>query len=331
MIKQLKQFAKKSKLIIIAFNIYNNWRIKRQYNSGKLETSSGTTHLSRTLSESLRYIDDVFENYLRHFCISTEMLRGKRILEIGPGDNFGVALKFLATGAAQVVCLDKFYSKRDPEQQYKIYQALREKLDDGSRHRFDKAINLSSGIEINPEKLRYICGTGIEKAEELFEPKSFDLIISNAVIEHLYNTDAAFDAMNSLLVPGGNMVHVIDLRDHGMFSSNGMHPLTFLTIPDHVYRLMTIDSGKPNRRLISYYREKMVELEYDAKILITHIIGENGEVLPHKERIELNVDYSESTIFFINKLRSKLTDRFKDMSDEELMVSVIFLIARKPE
>ena len=331
MIKQLKRFAKKSKLLIIAFNIYNNWRIKKQFNSGKLEISSGSTHLSRTLSESLGYIDDVFENYLRHSCISTEMLRAKRILEIGPGDNFGVALKFLAAGAAHVVCLDKFYSKRAPEQQYKIYQALREKLDDGSRHRFDEAINLSSGIEINPEKLRYICGTGIEKAEELFDPEIFDLIISNAVIEHLYNTDAAFAAMNSLLIPGGYMMHVIDLRDHGMFSSNGMHPLTFLTIPDYVYRLMTIDSGKPNRRLISYYRKKMVDLGYDAKIFITHIIGENGEVLPHKGRIELNVDYSESTIFFINKIRSKLIDKFKNMSDEELMVSVICLIARKPE
>ena len=47
---------------------------------------------------------------------------------------------------------------------------------------------------------------------------------------------------------------------HGMFSSSGMHPLTFLTIPDSVYRLMTIDSGKPNRKLINYYRQKMIDL-----------------------------------------------------------------------
>ena len=51
-------------------------------------------------------------------------------MEIGHGDNLGVALRFLAAGAAEVICLDKFYSKRDPERQREIYLALRAQLDD---------------------------------------------------------------------------------------------------------------------------------------------------------------------------------------------------------
>jgi hypothetical protein len=42
-----------------------------------------------------------------------DMLQDKRVLEIGPGGNAGVALKFLLAGAKQVVCLDKFYSKME--------------------------------------------------------------------------------------------------------------------------------------------------------------------------------------------------------------------------
>ena len=259
------------------------------------------------------------------------MLRGKRVLEIGPGDNFGVALKFLIAGAKQVVCLDKFFSKRDPEQQYKIYQALREHLNGDEIQNFNRVINLDSGrIEIDSQKLSYVYGTGIEKAEKILEPESFDFIVSRAVLEHVYDTDAAFSVMNRLLIRGGYMIHKIDFRDHGMFSGGGLHPLTFLTIPDSVYRLMTHDSGKPNRRFINYYRQKMLELGYDTKILITHIVGFEGEILPHKDKIMFGVDYSDRTISLLNEIRTNLQYRFRNMSDEDLMIAGIFLIARKP-
>lgn len=42
-------------------------------------------------------------------------------------------------------------------------------------------------------------------------------------------------------------------------------------------------------------------------------------------------DYPEATISLLNKIRPKLNLRFKDLPDEELIVSGIFLVARKPE
>lgn len=75
------------------------------------------------------------------------------------------------------------------------------------------------------------------------------------------------------------MLHKIDLSDPGLFRANGMNPLTFLTISDSVYRLMAIDSGKPNRKLMSYYRQVMDRLGYKAELLVTGIIrvGECGK------------------------------------------------------
>ena len=99
--------------------------------------------------------------------------------------------------------------------------------------------------------------------------------------------------MDELLLPGGYMIHKIDFRDHGMFSDKH-HPLTFLTIPGSLYTLMTHDSGKPNRRLISYYRRKTTELGYDTHLLITRIVGSESEILPHKETVTSGVDYSGS-------------------------------------
>jgi 2-polyprenyl-3-methyl-5-hydroxy-6-metoxy-1,4-benzoquinol methylase len=64
-----------------------------------------------------------------------------------------------------------------------------------------------------------VIGVGIEAANTEFEPATFDLIISRSVMEHTYQSDAAFRVMDWLLKPGGKMLHKIDFRDHGIFSS----------------------------------------------------------------------------------------------------------------
>ena len=329
MLTLLRHLAQKSKIMIIVYHIYDNWRTKKRFSSGNNESSSGSTHAGKSLSESLAYINQVFDDYLTYSGISPDMLREKRILEIGPGDNMGVALRFLLAGAKQVVCLDKFYSKRDTEQHCKIYREMRAHLNDNERHIYDSIINLDGNININTEKLNYIHGIGIEEADKVLETGSFDLIVSRAVIEHIYDPDTAFSVMNGLLGSGGTMIHKIDFRDHGLFSSKGFHSLTYLTIPDPVYKLMTYDAGNPNRKLITYYTQKMKELGYDSKILITYIIGSDTKIGPHKETILHGVDYSDSTISLIKNIRPRLQNRFKDMSDEELMVQGIFLIAKK--
>ena len=327
MITQLRQFAKKSKGAIISYQIYDNWRTKQRFNAGKIEFTSGSTHSRKTIQESLSYIDQVFDDYLQYAGISIEMLRDKRILEIGPGDNVGVALKFLAAGAKQVVCLDKFFSKYDWMQQREIYRLLRVQMNEHERHIFDDVIDLETGLKSDSQKLIYIYGTGIEEAEKALEPASFDFIISRAVFEHLYDLDAAFSVMNTLIKPGGSMLHKIDFRDHGIFS--GHHPLTFLTIPASVYRLMAYDSGKPNRKLINYYRSKADEFQYDTKILITYIVGSEDEIIPHKETVTYDVDYTDETNALLKEIRPQLQPEFRSMPDEDLMVSGIFLIMRK--
>src|SRR5437867_6239912 len=109
----MKQLVRKSKSLLIAFKIYQNWRMKRQFASGEIETDHGSTHSRKSLDESLSYIDEQFVDYLAYGQLTREQLRGTKILELGFGDNVGVALRFLAAGAARVVCVDKFYSRRD--------------------------------------------------------------------------------------------------------------------------------------------------------------------------------------------------------------------------
>src|SRR6185369_9095759 len=201
---------------------------------------------------------------------------------------------------------------------------------DAEKERFDQAINLENGIELNSDRVLCIYGTDVENADQLFTMDQFNLAISRGAIQDIYNPDAAFAAMDRFLAPSGYMLHKIDLSDQGMFRDNGMNPLTYLTIPESVYRLMAIDSGKPNRKLINYYRGVMNRLGYDTKLLVTGIIGVGvcgkGDLHPHKEKVALNVDYPESTLQLVQSVRSRLIPEFRALPDEELIIDGIFMI-----
>jgi hypothetical protein len=199
----VKQLAKRSKVAIIAYTVFQNWRARRRFSSGKIESTSGSTHTGKTLEESLRYINEVFDDYIKYSGVSPDALKGKRVLEIGPGDNFGVALRLLSAGAAHVVCLDKFYSPHDAGQEYAIYKALRGQCDHESRERFDEAVDLSDGVRINGDRLTAVYGKGIEDAQGLFGPASFDLILSRAVLEYLTDPDSAFSIIHIQADDGG--------------------------------------------------------------------------------------------------------------------------------
>jgi hypothetical protein len=327
----LARIAKRSKAAIIAFKIYNNSRLKRAAARGVVETLHGATHRHKSLADSLSYINTQFEDYLRYGGLSPEQLKGLRVFELGFGDNVGVALKFLAAGAERTVCLDKFYSTRDVEHQRRIYLALRETLTYEQQRRFDVAIDLTSGIELNPDKLKCIYGSDVMRTTELPESELFDLAISRAAIEEVYDPGPAFDAIDRLLAPDGLMLHKIDLSDYGMFSSNDMNPLTFLTIAEPVYRLMAADSGLPNRKPKSYYKRVLSEMGYDVKALITGVIGSGGkgDLHPHREAITKGVEYNDTHLNYVSQVRSSLAAEFRNLPDEDLLVDGIFVVARK--
>ncbi len=91
---------------------------------------------------------------------------------------------------------------------------------------------------------------------------------------------------------------------------------------------MASDSGIPNRLRIGYYRGQMEKLGYEAKFFITGIIGK-GTVEPHKEEIRINEDYFKSSLDMVALIRPKLSGAYQRLTDEELIIDGIFLVARK--
>ena len=323
-----KRLARRSKTAIILYKIFDNYRLKKSVATGKIETTHGSTHLNRSVSNSLAYIDKQFDDYVKYAGFSPNYLNGLRILELGPGDNFGLALKFLAAGADSVVCLDRFYAKRNAEHERKIYEGLRNRLGVEERTRFDQAVSLTDNVHFNPKRLQSLCGVILEgfANDVAHKDQRFDLIVSCAVLEEIYDLDPVLAAMDRLLAPGGCLVHIIDLGDYGIFRDQGMHPLTFLTIPEPIYKRMAADSGLPNRKRWGYYVKKMNELGYQSKSFITSLLP-NG-------RLEPAVEYApgrfKGASDLVASIRTRLANDFKDVDEEDLLIDGALLVARKP-
>jgi SAM-dependent methyltransferase len=322
---------RKPKWLVMALNIRQNvaarWRLAR----GNVASDIGATHSRWSTSQSVDYINRVFHDYLSYGALTPANLSGKTVLEIGPGDNLGVALRMYAAGAERVICLDKFFSARNDEQQAAIYRALREHLSPEERVRYDRAIDESDGVTIDERFVRYSYGCAAEDADTLLGIDSVDLVISRAVLWEIFEIERALLALHHLLRPGGLMIHKIACLDW-MFRQEGYHPLEFLTIPETIYRWMAKDSGKSNRRTIEYYRTKMAELGYDADFHITRVVGSarRYDLPPGVSRLRAGEHYDNSTLQLIHDIRPRLASPFKTMSDEDLMIEDMFVVARKP-
>lgn len=80
---------------------------------GLRKHQSGSTLFRLGVQSSIDYTLTCFADYLRYADVDAEFLAGKHVLEVGPGDSLGIALCFLANGAASVTALDGFEPRRD--------------------------------------------------------------------------------------------------------------------------------------------------------------------------------------------------------------------------
>ena len=289
----------------------------------------GATHRGLAVGDSVAYVDSVYGDYLRYAELPESRLAGASVLELGPGDNFGVALRFSAAGARRVTTLDRFITWRDPGQQEGIHRAVLAGLPDEQRLRGEGALAPGAEFGLDPELIRVIQGVGAEATLGAVGDERFDLIVSRAVLEHVTDPGEVFAAMQEVLVPGGLLIHKVDLGDHGLFSGGGHNPLTFLTVPDRLYRWMGDHSGLPNRHLANWYREEMKRREYTARFFTTHLIAQEGELIPHPASAPEAMVAAAKPL--IDEIHPRLLPRFRGLCDEDLATAGIFLVARRPD
>lgn len=89
---------------------------------------------------------------------------------------------------------------------------------------------------------------------------------------------------------------------------------------------MTSHTGAPNRTRVSDYRSTLRGLGYDVQLLVTHVLGIEEEVVPHREGLE----YADASRQLVRTIRPSLAAPFATLAEEDLLVEGVFVIARKP-
>jgi SAM-dependent methyltransferase len=310
----------------VAYEIQKNLRSRAR---GRRDDLSAITAVGSTLeapASRVAYSRTAFEGFLERGALDPRDLESIRLLELGPGQDLSVSLRFLAAGAAHATCVDRFTFNIDPAWEREVYRLLLEDLDEAGRRRLDDVVTPAGELRAGGSRIELLSGLGIEDAAGRLPAGSFDLIVSVAVLEHVHDLASSMRAMDVLLAAGGRMVHQVDLRDHGMFSGGGRHPLEFLTIPEAIYGLMTSHTGAPNRERIATYRRLLKALGHDSFMLVTNVGGAASALNPYRERIEVEPGLAES----IERMRSRLAPRFAGLPLEELAITGIVFRSRKP-
>ena len=147
-------------------------------------------------------------------------LQGLRILEVGPGMHFGPQL-LLADRGADITLVDRFVAQWDAGYHPDLYRELRKLT--GPNRALD-AVLAAQGYP--PECLTIINQPA--EAMTAVPSGSIDLVLSWAVLEHVYDLAAVCRSFARVTRAGGAGSHQVDFRDH----LHTDQPLEFLLSSD---------------------------------------------------------------------------------------------------
>src|SRR6516165_7104515 len=133
-------------------------------------------------------------------------LQGLRVLEIGPGTHFGAQL-LLADRGAQITLVDRFVAPWDAGYHPQLYRELR-KLTGPSR-----TLDAVIAAQGYPRECLTIINQSAE-AMTAVPSGSIDLVLSWAVLEHVYDLAAVCRSFARVTRAGGVGSHQVDFRDH---------------------------------------------------------------------------------------------------------------------
>lgn len=212
-----------------------------------------------------QYFNDCVADYARQLGDGDgsieSFVRGKVLLEYGPGDLPGVAALMCAHGAAKVYCVDRFPLVQLSEKNAHVLQGLIDGAPEARRAAL-RASLLGGDVRqgFDPARIEYLVRpSGLSQLRE-----TVDLVYSRAVLEHVDDLEASFSDMVAAMRPGALAIHLVDLRSHGLHRRN---PLDFLDWSPALWQAMYSAKGVPNRWRIDRYRDIVQKLPIDVLAL----------------------------------------------------------------
>lgn len=252
---------------------------------------------------------DVAKLYLGNIPGGTAELRGKVVLEIGPGVNYGCALLMACLGA-RIIVADRFLPLWDELYHPRYYSAL-----------LDWITSNMLEADVAPLRKLLACGehcpevvgcvpTALEDLT-LVPDSSVDIVLSNAVLEHLYDPERALANLARFSRHGALGLHQVDFRDHRSMD----RPLEFLLLGDADFaREFEERHGECGNRI----------RPSELKVLFEKA---GFRVVEFEPNILAEDSYLEA---FISRLRAAEQSKYREVDAGDLRVaSGLFTVVRK--
>jgi len=153
-------------------------------------------------------------------------VRGKHVLELGPGSDLGVGILLIKAGAASYTAVDR--------------HALAGPL----------ATAIHDAMGGRPKEVDYVVCEDFQFAPRL--ERRFDIAFSNAAFEHFDDVPDVARQLRKVMAPGGRICVSIDLQTHSRWIRE-KDPANIYRYPRWLYRLFYFP-GQPNRVRPSEYR-----------------------------------------------------------------------------
>ncbi len=282
------------------------WLAPKYYVRMTAQTGRGVSE-GESVEQVVEYFERCFFEYFEVLGIAREdiglWLKGKIVVEYGPGDIPGVALLMVAYGADKVICVDRFPLVSMAAKNVEVIRLLMARLEPDAAERAAGCLLEPSDptLGFDPRHLDY----AVRPSGLLGLRNTADIVISRAVLEHVNDLVATFHDMDSALRADGIAVHLVDLKSHGLHRRN---PLDFLTWPVLLWRWMYSHKGVPNRWRPDRYRHALSLT--DMKTML----------MQPTSKLEASV---------VREVRPRLAKPFRHLSDDDLSWQGFWLVCRK--
>lgn len=289
---RIDKFKKNTGLMIFLYglltlrSLFNRIVVRRNLNTGDRKSTAG---------DFLAYMD-----FCNHQLVSTIGITESRkcALEIGPGDNHCLALLVANSGYQKVETIDKYQLNYEEGSNYELYEAI-------ARH-----FGLEGWETLLNRVERFETSVGLSDLVRT-RRNHYDLIYSVSVIEHLWPWRSQLEMITKILNQHGQMVHIVNFTDHGMFSPQG-NRFTFRKIPSYIYDRIMSPVGRPNRilpsDLMKFFSDNNFKVSYKVIRTHTHVLANSEQYsiacIPQKELDELLEQYN----FDLTKNISEILD-----------------------
>ena len=211
------------------------------------------------IDRCVKYDFQVVENwlgYLEAYLGKPVEIKGKNILELGPGQDLGIGLILLAKGARKYNAVDAHDLLAQSSENF--YKALFHRLENDGLGKSsldelqDQLERTQSG---RADRLNYLWREDFDLS--VLDGEGVDFIFSQAAFEHFDDVARTIEQLNQVVCPGAVFLAVIDLQTHTRWLRE-RDPLNIYRYSDSYYRLCRY-AGQPNRLRPVEYREILAD------------------------------------------------------------------------